>query len=301
MIPHVVSCPVDWIESHRAPAEQVFLRAPGDGCEPDRLAALLARWRSATRIRRLELPFTSELDAVLQAVGPGLRVVVEVDRSSAAELHGEQVRRWEAQVNLWAAPRITSRQGILEAVTRASLAGWPVQLPAVPGLLRGGDLLLELLEHYLFEPALDVPVEPLHSLLVCLVQRQRRTLWNLWFGVPEDHFYLTDEGHVSLCEAWAGKAATRYGTADEEVSAWRSSAAYQGLLQDRRDFPRAQTPCAECPARRPCAGVLLALDPALDCGPWQELFERLRLAAGSLQRRNRERNRAAQPRPRPPG
>lgn len=280
MTPFVVNAPLSLPPE---PAwSQVLLRA-GDSVE---ILDLLPRWTAVARVRRLTVPAALPLPAALLAsLPPGLRLSVALDRAGPLD-PALPAALWDQEVNLWAEPAAESAAAAHEIVTRASLAGWPVHLPPAPWVVKGDEGLLDLLDHYLFRAELVVPVEPFHSLLAIKAQRQRRTLWNVWFGHPEDHFYVDEDEHVSLCAAWAADPVTRYGRASDNTAIWRESAGYRRLLALLDADPASDEACLSCDHHQTCGGVLRALG-ATSCATWQEILLRLRLVAGRLQRRAR--------------
>ncbi len=286
--PHLVSAPVE----QRPPPEraldwgQVALRLR----DAEALAAV-AEWQALVPVRRIRVPLQGPAGAVLGAVGPGVRVDCEVTPETVVGLGSEAPLTWIRRgVNAWAVLAEESGANALEVVRSAGAAGWPVQLEPTAALLGGALPVLDLLHHYLFHPTLVTPVEPFHGLLVSLLRHRPRPLWFHWFGVPPDYFFVDADGQVSLCAAWACGTDRRYGSEDEPVTAWRASAAHARLVKERARADRTDPACQGCPVTALCGGAIRALSPApadADCDTWREALERLRMAAGRLQRRGR--------------
>jgi hypothetical protein len=94
---------------------------------------------------------------------------------------------------------------------------------------------------------------------------------------------VDEEGRVGLSASWAADPVLRYGDARQDETAWRRGAGYQQLLSLLDADPAPDEVCAACEHNRICGGVLRALG-ARSCATWQEIFLRLRLVAGRLQR-----------------
>jgi hypothetical protein len=309
MKPHVVDAPVQRCPDPQRARDwgQAFVRlnAPAELAE-------LSRWRERLPVRRVRVPLADpaatqacsgpDVEAVLtetrRRAGVGLRVDLEVDPRGAEALDGQPLEPWwDREVTPWAVLRPGQGESVLQTARQVGAAGWPLQLEPTRELLRAELPLLDLLDHYLFAPALTAPVEPLHGLLVGLLQRRPMPLWFHWFGVPVDRFHADDQGRVSLCAAWARRASRRYGRDHEPVATWRASAAHRVLRGYRGRAHRAKrapavegdptvfTPCATCEPAHLCGGLLRALDPEARCDAWQELLQRLRIAAGTMMKR----------------
>jgi hypothetical protein len=280
----------------------VYLRLPADQQGPAALARF-KQWKQKAHIRRVEVSAGS-LQTLLSHLEPGVRVLVEVAQESDLEAlealgAGLPARYEHKAINLWVQlgkhSAAQPQQG-LELVRRASLAGWPVLLPPLPSVIDPQPgFLLDLLDHYLFTPELTVPIEPLHSLLVSRLQstEAKRSLWNMWFGQPLYHFYVSSAGAVSLSAQWTAQQAYRYGSLAQGPQCWMGSAGYEHARTWFADFPAGATAarCAGCDHNKLCGGVLLALEPETSCEAWIEVFERMQIAGRFLSRRS-ERARA---------
>ena len=89
---------------------------------------------------------------------------------------------------------------------------------------------------------------------------------------------------MSLCKNWVSDPARRFGTADQPVETWRQSDAH-GRLADWLKEPRGTDPdCVDCRHVTFCRGMLQCLDGKADCEVWLEIMDRIRLAAGVLQK-----------------
>jgi radical SAM protein with 4Fe4S-binding SPASM domain len=245
----------------------------------------LDRLDSQAVIRRIELRCDSGFREFLKAVKPPVRVLVTVSSDSIGNLHSVDRESWEGQgVNLWAVPDGSAGQDAVALVKTATDAGFPVLLKIEEDFLRKPLPLLHVLDHYLFHPELNVPIDPFHSMLVTKVQLNRRNLWRYSFGHPFDYFYLDGDGNVSLCKNWVSDPTRRFGTADQPVEAWRQSEAH-GLLTEWLKEPQGTDPdCVDCRHVPFCRGMLQCLDGQADCEGWLEIMDRIRLAAGVLQK-----------------
>lgn len=276
LVPHLVSAPAEHLPS-REVAEawgQVVLRLPR-GAD----ASVVTAWRRWVAVRRIQL-FAQDAprpEALSSRLGTGMRVDIRMDLASLSTLEPVAPRSLR---NQGLAPWILPDDAFLEVTRRAGAAAWPVLLEPNTPVLRGEAPLLALLDHYLFEPDLATPVEPFHSLLADSLGHRSGTLWRVWFGLPLQFFYVDDSGRVALWAASPGGGPPSYGDADEGPSRWRGSAAHDELGALLRG--RLPAGCQGCTAARPCGGALLALDPSAQCPLWREVFERIRLAAATL-------------------
>lgn len=284
MVPHLVDAP-----AHRLPPPE-RARAWGQAAlrleRAEALADTLAAWRARLAVRRVRVVAAGDPAAALSAVGPGTRLDWIVDAPAAERLPEVAPSQWRDRgTTAWAVPAEGLGASLPAVLRRAGSAGWPVLLPPGAQILTAEAPILELLDFYLFHPGLAVPVEPFHGLLVGLVARRPRTLWELWFGLAAEHFHLDAEGHASLCAAWAADPARRYGTEEDAPAAWRASAAHRDLSALLRGEVAPDPACATCEAWACCGGALVALRAGAGCEVWREAIARLRIAAGTLQRR----------------
>ncbi len=261
MVPHLVLCPADRVEGSWR--NLVVRHHRGSNFEAPRGASL----------RRVE--FESLEDLPDGVPFDGLRVVVDLaDAALVGKL--ETIRRRHPALNIWVRPT-GNRMDVVRASGRA---GIPVVFGPDAAEALGAGVGLELLEYYLFEPDLAVPIEPFHSLLRAELGEDR-SLWNIWFGHPADHFFIDEQGNVSLCAAWCKRPERRYGRAKDGPGGWRASLAHKELVATLKRDGLAKA-CRDCPARRRCHGVVQSVTGKDSCGDWPEIFVRIELAAKAL-------------------
>jgi len=230
---------------------------------------------------------SSEMSRLLGQLPAGIRIIVTGEHP--AGLVSELPRAMESEhKNLWFEVSGEAKD-LVATVRQAGLSGWPVLLPRDSAALWQSPDLLDLLDLYLFEETLQVPIEPFHSMLVSLLSRSGRTLWNMWFGWPLDFFFIDEDHHVSLCASWASDSNRCYGSATDSVSVWRASEAHDSLAA-MLDERKSCSDCESCPIRHLCGGALRAVHSDVDCSTWVEIVERLRLAAAALGRTAGDRN-----------
>ena len=261
--------------------------------------ALRIPWSDAARVTSLAVPVRSvllsgeaadrlkhddvaQMARVIDLLPAGIRIIVTGDDANFL-VPGLPLALEPKHKNLWF--EAASNVEDLGAVVReAGLLGWPVNLSRDSAQLWGSPQLLDLLDLYLFEAGLQVPIEPFHSMLVSLLSRSGRTLWNIWFGWPLDFFFVDGENRVGLCPSWASDSARCYGQATDSIEKWRTSDAHRQLAA-MLDERKSCSDCESCPIRHLCGGALRAVHPDVDCSIWVEVVERLRLAAADLGRR----------------
>ncbi len=61
-------------------------------------------------------------------------------------------------------------------------------------------LLAELVDYYLYNTQLGVPVEPFHSILMSKMQQTKLTLWKLFMVNPGQFYYVDTRGIAGRCE-----------------------------------------------------------------------------------------------------
>jgi hypothetical protein len=244
----------------------------------------LERVPADVALRRVEVQRPEHAEEILEKVGEGVRVITRVRLGDVGELDPELPKRWEPRsVCLWATVADDDPGSMVECAKKASLQGWPVLLPPEPAVARSpNELMLDILDHYLFTKELSVPIEPLHSMLVAKVQRNGRTLWNMWYGKPAYHFYVASSGRVGMHPGWAERDDLTYGTSSGTVAEWRATAGYQRATERAVRRTPLDPRCKECGHFSLCGGALLAIDPKAGCAVWTEVFERIRLAAGFI-------------------
>lgn len=276
LVPHLVSVPAAPLATPQTADRwgQVTLRVPR-GAD----LSIMDAWRGRVAVRRIQIHAQDAPapGALAARVGTGLRVDVRAGRLSPALAPVDTRALCRQGVTPW----VVAEDAHLEVTRQAGAAGWPVLLEPDPALLRGEAPLLDLLDHYLFQPDLVVPVEPFHSLLAGALGRRSGILWRVWFGDPLQFFYVAEGGRVSLWRASPdADAPPPYGGSDAPPSRWQQSAGYQTLRALLGG--RTPAPCRACAAEELCGGALLTLDPSARCSLWREVFERIRLAAATL-------------------
>ena len=294
MVPRFVDCPAERIQEQWV---NVGVRL--------RPATSLALSQGMS-VRRVELESQDTLsrDALLEilqellsethseALPEGVRIIVPLSSPDLVPAL-EDVRKARPDVNLWGRP-LSEHLSVTRAAGRA---GFPVLFSDRDAALLGSSLGLDLLAFYLFEPELAVPVEPFHSLLRAELG-EGRTLWNIWFGRADEHFFVGQDGNVSLCSSWAGRPDRIYGRDTDSPETWERSEAHAALLSllTEQGLPER---CRSCPMRRRCQGAALAVTGEETCGQWPELITRVNLAARAMRPSRRRKQGAGSPSAKP--
>ena len=158
----------------------------------------------------------------------------------------------------------------------ASLEGVPVVLS-----LEGrwpADVLDRLVDHFLFHPELETPIEPFVTIARTLAEGRGESLWAHGGEILGRDFFITSDGKVSLSERWAD-AGLFFGTTQDESEALEASDLWRSLASTRERVFHTLDGCSVCPDWHLCGGFFRALEDMDEaCTSWRSAVERIRTA-----------------------
>lgn len=161
--------------------------------------------------------------------------------------------------------------------------GYPVFLDELDTLSQNSDNALQkVMEYFLFTPGLKVRIEPffsfIRSALVPLDNGHKGKMQNLNILYQEifpRHFYVNQEGMISLSKRWMDKGKS-FGLITQDFNEILNSPLANQLRQHEFDLFYHQTECSFCPYYSFCAGYLRRLDNDYNCQPHKKLFAQLK-------------------------
>lgn len=160
----------------------------------------------------------------------------------------------------------------------ASLAGVPVRL--APRARWPGGVLERLVEHFLYHPALEVPIEPFVALARAVAyggaDGGTTDLRHAYREVLGTDWFVDREGRVSLSERWA-KAERFLGDVSDTPEALETSDLGMEVTSYRERVFSGPSPCATCLHFPACGGFWLALGEKDDdaCRDWHGAMDRI--------------------------
>ncbi|MBI5417200.1 hypothetical protein HZA55_04555 [Candidatus Poribacteria bacterium] len=138
------------------------------------------------------------------------------------------------------------------------------------------DILDRILDYYLHNPLLTVPIDPFHSLLK-MASVKKNTEFNLWDIEMEKiniNFYLSDSGKITLSSRW-DKNGLYYCELKDSFKDIVSSELFNNLLSYKKMLFQKKSSCAFCQHFNLCGGFLKAACPNLSCENWRKIFSAL--------------------------
>ena len=153
-------------------------------------------------------------------------------------------------------------KGLLEGVRIVTSA----QIPVVMNLdsLSDDSGLISVLDYYLHERHLQVPIEFFHSLFTARIQGAALSLADVYSESPEQHLYVDESGAITGSSRLA-QAGKFFGsvTADPQID--RESALYKTLINLKKSLFLSGSSCVSCEAFDVCEGYLRIIDTSFDC------------------------------------
>jgi hypothetical protein len=131
-----------------------------------------------------------------------------------------------------------------------------------------------VLDFYMHNPFLSVPIEPFHTLLrtICQKLRYKHNLWHIEMENAETDFYIEDNGAITLSKRWSTHG-RNYGDITQPWAEIVNSDLHHELLSFQSELFRSKKPCIFCFHLGLCGGFLRALDEKWPCDIWQRVFQ----------------------------
>ncbi|MCK4836283.1 MAG: hypothetical protein KAT17_06585 [Candidatus Aminicenantes bacterium] len=166
---------------------------------------------------------------------------------------------------------------ILEDISIISSMGLAVDLIHIIDTL-DFKLTLNLLDYYLHNASLNVPIEPFHTILVSKLHRSTQTLWNMNLRNP-DQFYHCDETGLSESPETLNNAQYQY-LIDHQAKTFKRSTQNSPLQSYFNSLPKARPKCMACPHFHIC--IAWALYNKDSCQKWKKCLTTLQEAFREL-------------------
>ncbi|MBF0106725.1 MAG: hypothetical protein HQM16_15540 [Deltaproteobacteria bacterium] len=135
-------------------------------------------------------------------------------------------------------------------------------------------VLKKVLEFYLHNPLLTVPIEPLHTLIQTTARGAGFNLWDTELENWKSDFFVSDRLRVSLSGRWLDQKKS-YGDTTDTWKKITASKLYQHHANYKQNLFKQKSPCVFCPHLAPCGAYLRALKPDKPCEHWKETFKKL--------------------------
>ncbi len=179
------------------------------------------------RVIGVELEKLADDVSLLSSLPQGLSLTLNLRPAEAANVY----------TSSWLSDRFSmavlmgAEKGLLEGVRIVTSA----QIPVVINLdsLSDDSELISVLDYYLHERHLEVPIEFFHSLFTAQIQGGNSSLADVYPESPEQHLYIDASGAITSSSRLAG-AGKFFGsvTADPQID--KESALYKLLINPRR-------------------------------------------------------------------
>lgn len=144
----------------------------------------------------------------------------------------------------------------------------------ISSLAASEKALMQVLDFYLHNPLLSIPIEPLHSMLRTINRKRGITLWATEHENINNNFFVSDSGEITLSKRWNDNK-LNYGTIEDSFDDIESSKLYQRLVSFKAELFRNSSPCIFCDHFGPCVGFLKAIEPEQPCESWKNVFKTL--------------------------
>lgn len=166
----------------------------------------------------------------------------------------------------------------LEDVSLATSMGLVVDLIDIMDTL-DHSLTLELLDYYLHNTSLDVPIEPFHTILGAKLNHSNQTLWNMNMMNP-DQFYHGDE--TGLAESPDDLSTNQYQyLIDYRTKTFKPTGHPSSILSYFASLPESHPECLACNHFHIC--IAWALYEKNSCEKWKACLDILQEASRELQ------------------
>jgi hypothetical protein len=227
------------------------------------------------RIKEIELEGLGENLQSLSALPLGLPVSLKLRPEDAPHLY----------TNSWLADRfplealMNVEKGLLQGVKIATSAMVPVTVN-LEELSDPGELM-SVLNYYLHDAHVQVPVEFFHSMITALLHGTIVALPDLYPESPDRFLYVDESGKVSV-SARLARAGRFLGTVSGGLQIDEDSQLYKDLLDRKRNLVLSGSKCISCEHFDLCEGYLRFVDANFDCGPFLEVFNEIKAKAKEI-------------------
>jgi hypothetical protein len=227
------------------------------------------------RVKGVELEGLAEDLHSLSSLPLGLPVLIKLHPRDASHLY----------TNAWLADRFALEalmdidKGLLKGVKTAASAMVPVTLN-LEELSDAGELM-SVLNYYLHDTHLQVPVEFFHSMLSAYLRGTTAALTDIYSESPTEYLYVDRSGRVTASERLA-RAGRFFGTVSGGLKIDEKSQLYRDLLDRKKHLVLSGSKCVSCERFDLCKGYLRFVDANFDCDPFLEVFGEIKAKAKEI-------------------
>jgi hypothetical protein len=242
----------------------------------DSCAEIVAAYETlGERIKEVELEGLGADLHILSALPLGLPVRVKLHPKDAPDLY----------TNTWLSDRFSLEalmdvdKGLLQGVKIAASAMVPVTLNLEE--LSDDDELMSVLNYYLHDPHVQVPVDFYHSMITAYLQGSTVALPDLYTESPTHFIYVDESGKVSA-SARLARSGRFLGTFSGGLQIDEESELYQNLLNRKKDLVLTGSKCVSCEQFDLCEGYLRFIDVNFDCDQFLQVFGEIKAKAKEI-------------------
>jgi hypothetical protein len=242
-----------------------------DNCEE-----IVAAYKTlGERIKEVELEGLGADLHILSALPLGLSVRVKLHPKDAPDLY----------TNTWLSDRFSLEAlmdvdtGLLQGVKIAASAMVPVTLNLEE--LSDAEELMSVLNYYLHDPHVQVPVDFYHSMITAYLRGSTVALPDLYTESAAHFIYVDKSGNVSA-SARLARAGRFLGKFSGGLQIDEGSELYQNLMNRKKDLVLSGSKCVSCEQFDLCEGYLRFVDANFDCDPLIEVFGEIKTKAKEI-------------------
>jgi hypothetical protein len=227
------------------------------------------------RIKEVELEGLGDDLHSLSALPLGLPVSLKLRPGDAPHLY----------TNAWLVDRFSLEalvnvdKGLLQGVKIATSAMVPVTVN-IEEIHDPGELM-SVLNYYLHDAHVQVPVEFFHSMITAYLQGATVALPDLYPESPDQFLYVDESGKVSV-SARLARAGRFLGSVSGTLQIDEDSQLYKDLLDRKKNLVLSGSKCVSCERFDLCEGYLRFIDANFDCGPFLEVFNEITAKAKEI-------------------
>lgn len=133
------------------------------------------------------------------------------------------------------------------------------------------DILEDVLDFYLHNPLLSVPVEPFHTLLLTFGNSREFNLWDIEKEKVNLNYFLGNDGKITLSSRWYEQG-LYFGDTDGSWDEIINSKTFRRVTTLENTLFQEESPCIFCSHYHLCRGFFKAIDPEWACGSWKKVF-----------------------------
>ncbi len=227
------------------------------------------------RVKGVELEYPSENLHSLSALPLQLPIRLKLHPKCAPQLY----------TNTWLVDRfslealINVDKGLLQGVKIAASAMVPVTMDLEE--LSDTSELLSVLNYYLHDTHVQVPVDFFHSMISACLRGNVLALPKLYPESPSEFLYVDELGRVTA-SARLARAGKFLGEVSGGLQIDEESDLYKQLINRKKDLVLSGSKCVSCERFDLCEGYLRFVDTDFDCGPFLEVFNAIKVNAKEI-------------------